>query len=81
MDEMKIGGTGRDGCTCAMQLGGCPVHHCHICKEPIGDRPYATSPTGRIHESCVRRGKGTGQLVTDAELPEHLRHIRKAQFE
>jgi len=56
-DQIKVGGTGRDGCTCAMQAGGCPVHHCLDCGEEIGREPFLYTGRGRMHFRCFQKGK------------------------
>ena len=70
----RIGGIGDNGCTCAIEIGGCPIHECRECKQSIneGDKT-ATGPFGRMHARCAKRGKAQGRVVTEQELPPHLR--------
>lgn len=73
---IKVGGHGKDGCTCAMQAGGCPVHNCSECGELIGTEPYARGSRGRMHFRCFKKGVAQGREISNAELPEHLRHLQ-----
>lgn len=70
MSDIKVGGYGPDGCTCAIQIGECPVHHCEVCGEKITDKEQRTAArtlTGRMHKRCYKRMKSIGRR---AERPQ-----------
>jgi hypothetical protein len=74
---IKVGGYGQDGCTCAMQAGGCPVHNCTECGEVINDGDLRVhGPRGRMHFRCFKQGKARGRLVQPDEADTRLAEYR-----